>query len=85
MLYSFQTSLPRLPVPAVKDTVSRVGMIHTHAEMPVSLGSMFLSNCDHKLQSLFFVISLQSLLYGYYNNVPRLLATVLSQARQVFC
>lgn len=24
MLYSFQTSLPRLPVPAVKDTVSRV-------------------------------------------------------------
>lgn len=25
MLYSFQTSLPRLPVPAVKDTVNRVG------------------------------------------------------------
>ena len=24
MLYSFQTSLPRLPVPAVKDTVNRV-------------------------------------------------------------
>lgn len=24
MLYSFQTSLPRLPVPAVKDTVTRV-------------------------------------------------------------
>lgn len=26
MLYSFQTSLPRLPVPAVKDTVDRVGV-----------------------------------------------------------
>lgn len=25
MLYSFQTSLPRLPVPPVQDTVSRVG------------------------------------------------------------
>lgn len=26
MLYSFQTSLPRLPVPAVQDTVTRVGV-----------------------------------------------------------
>ena len=26
MLYSFQTSLPRLPVPTVKDTVTRVGV-----------------------------------------------------------
>lgn len=26
MLYSFQTSLPRLPVPAVKDTVNRVSV-----------------------------------------------------------
>ena len=62
MLYSFQTSLPRLPVPAVKDTVSRVGIIHTPAEMPVSLGSMFLPNCDCKLKFLIFVIALQSLL-----------------------
>lgn len=29
MLYSFQTSLPRLPVPAVQDTVNRVGQPHT--------------------------------------------------------
>lgn len=41
MLYSFQTSLPRLPVPAVKDTVSRVGVIHPHAEMPASLDQYF--------------------------------------------
>lgn len=43
MLYSFQTSLPRLPVPAVKDTVSRVGMTPPRAEMPESFRWMCLS------------------------------------------
>ena len=34
MLYSFQTSLPRLPVPAVQDTVSRVGAASYSLEHP---------------------------------------------------
>lgn len=46
MLYSFQTSLPRLPVPAVKDTVSRVGETHPCAEMPVSFRAIHLAKCD---------------------------------------
>lgn len=47
MLYSFQTSLPRLPVPAVRDTVSRVGVAsgpqNTHSEMPVVEGLRFMT------------------------------------------
>lgn len=47
MLYSFQTSLPRLPVPAVRDTVSRVGVTsgpqNTHSEMPVVEGLRFMT------------------------------------------
>lgn len=42
MLYSFQTSLPRLPVPAVKDTVSRVGVTHPCA----SFRAIHLAKCD---------------------------------------
>lgn len=34
MLYSFQTSLPRLPVPAVQDTVNRVGQLHAPSGTP---------------------------------------------------
>lgn len=48
MLYSFQTSLPRLPVPAVKDTVSRVGVSHLCAEMPESFRAIHLANCNYE-------------------------------------
>lgn len=37
MLYSFQTSLPRLPVPAVKDTVSRVGVASSSLGRPLQV------------------------------------------------
>ena len=41
MLYSFQTSLPRLPVPAVQDTVNRVGQLHAPSGSPALNTSIF--------------------------------------------
>ena len=41
MLYSFQTSLPRLPVPAVQDTVNRVGRLHAASGSPALSTSIF--------------------------------------------
>lgn len=46
MLYSFQTSLPRLPVPAVKDTVDRVGVASLPGTPPPSCGHLGVKVCD---------------------------------------
>lgn len=81
MLYSFQTSLPRLPVPAVKDTVSRVGVTHPRAEMPASFGSLCLTvTVNYSLVSL---LVLSSLSCRVSITMPPHLR-VLALARQVF-
>lgn len=61
MLYSFQTSLPRLPVPAVKDTVNRVCTL-------INSFSSVTSNPYLDVLLGFFLPFLIKVLHGGINN-----------------